>query len=79
MGEIDEKTSSISHSIIAQNPLNIIALFVRIWYYNVSGVIYMLRIAVCDDELEIAEELSVTIKKIMNEINRPVLKPLKNN
>lgn len=69
MGEIDEKTSSISHSIIAQNPLNIIALFVRIWYYNVSGVIYMLRIAVCDDELEIAEELSVTIKKIMNEIN----------
>ncbi len=29
----------------------------------------MLRIAVCDDELEIAEELSVTIEKIMSEIN----------
>ncbi len=29
----------------------------------------MLRIAVCDDELEIAKELSVTIEKIMSEIN----------
>lgn len=32
----------------------------------------MIRIAVCDDEMEIAEELSVTIKKIMSEINEKV-------
>lgn len=32
----------------------------------------MLRIAVCDDEIEIAEELSITIEKVMSEIDKKV-------
>lgn len=32
----------------------------------------MLRIAVCDDEIEIAEELSITIEKVLSEIGEKV-------
>ncbi len=47
-----KKSLSILYPIIAQNPLNIIALFVRIWYHIVSGVVYIIRIAIVDDEKE---------------------------
>lgn len=67
--KLTKKSSSTLYPIIAQKSLNIIALFVRIWYYNVSGVIYVIRIAVCDDDVEIAEELSITIEKVMSEVN----------
>lgn len=67
--KLTKKSPSISHYIISQNSLNIIALFVRIWYHNFSEVICVIRIAVCDDEVEIAEKLSVTIEKVMSEVN----------
>lgn len=69
MGEIDEKSSSTLYPIIAQKSLNIIALFVRIWYYNVSGVIYVIRIAIVDDEKEQVELIKGVVSNFCEQKN----------
>jgi|GEM_PF-5762991 len=65
--ELTKKLLDISHYIISQNLLNIIALVIRIWYYNVSGVMYMIKIAVVDDEKIVLNQVSQLIKNTIDE------------
>ena len=65
--ELTKKLLGISHYIISQNLLNIIALVIRIWYYNVSEVMYMIKIAVVDDEKIVLNQVSQLIKNTIDE------------